>query len=146
MVGVDVARVDPVGAPVLTLELDFTGEDAIEPIRRALARPADAVLSDAAPKLTGVREVDRAALREIHDAVLRVSEAVLAPGGSLLLKALPGPESDEFRAILQKRFAWVDRVRPEGTRRTSHEFYWVAGRSPRGRRGTTRRRRRGRSA
>jgi 23S rRNA U2552 (ribose-2'-O)-methylase RlmE/FtsJ len=75
--------------------------------------------------------VDRAAAEELHEAALRVSRAVLRPGGTLVLKGFPGPESDHFRSVLRSSFARVSEVRPEGKRRTSKEFYWVATGEPR---------------
>lgn len=125
VVGVDTREVEPLGEPVVLLRLDFTEPEAAERIAEALGRPADAVLSDAAPRLSGVKEVDRSALEEIHDAVLAVAERVLRPGGALLLKAFPGPESDRVRASLSSRFGRVAQVRPQGTRATSRELYWI---------------------
>jgi 23S rRNA (uridine2552-2'-O)-methyltransferase len=83
------------------------------------------VLSDAAPKLSGIRDVDRAAIEELHEAALRVVDRVLRPGGAILLKGFPGPEGDRLRATLRERFGRVSEVRPEGRRATSKELYWV---------------------
>jgi 23S rRNA (uridine2552-2'-O)-methyltransferase len=144
VVGVDIRPIDPLGEPVQLLEIDFTDPEAPERIAEALSRPADAVLSDAAPHLTGVRDVDRAALEELQEAVIGVADRVLRPGGGFVLKGFPGPESDRMRKRLQSRFGTVSEVRPEGKRSTSNEFYWVVGggRSKPGQR----RRRRGRTS
>jgi 23S rRNA (uridine2552-2'-O)-methyltransferase len=83
------------------------------------------VISDAAPKLTGIRDLDRAAIEELQEAALRVVDRVLRPGGAILLKGFPGPEGDRLRATLRARFERVSEVRPEGKRSTSKEFYWV---------------------
>jgi 23S rRNA (uridine2552-2'-O)-methyltransferase len=125
VLGVDRERLEPLPPPVLILELDFTEPEAPARIAAALGRPADAVISDAAPKLSGVRDVDRAAIEELHEAALRVVDRVLRPGGAIVLKGFPGPESARFRASLRERFGRVSEVRPEGRRSTSKEFYWV---------------------
>jgi 23S rRNA (uridine2552-2'-O)-methyltransferase len=130
VVGVDRVALEPLAGPVETLVLDFTAGDAAARIGAALGRPADAVLCDAAPKLTGVREVDRAALLELHEAALRVASALLRPGGMLLLKAFPGPDAAAFRAELARALPPVRELHPEGTRRSSKEFYLIAGGSP----------------
>lgn len=127
VVGVDLEAVEPVEGPVTVLKLDFTEPDAPDRIAAALGdRPARAVLSDAAPKLTGIRDVDRAALEELYEAALRVADRVLDPEGWLVVKGFPGPDADRFRATLRRRFARVTEVRPEGKRATSKEHYWLA--------------------
>jgi 23S rRNA (uridine2552-2'-O)-methyltransferase len=127
IVGVDLVETEPLAAPqVAVLTLDFTEPAALEPIRAALGRPADAVLCDAAPKLTGVRDVDLAAIEEIYDAALSLAEALLGPRGFLVVKGFPGRESDSFRKRLRGAFGDVHEVRPEGKRATSKEFYWIA--------------------
>jgi 23S rRNA (uridine2552-2'-O)-methyltransferase len=125
VVGVDREPLEPLPEPVRTLQLDFTDPEAPARIEAALGQPADAVICDAAPKLSGIRDLDRAALEELHEAALRVIDRVLRPGGAILLKGFPGPEGDRFRATLRERFERVTEVRPEGRRSTSKEFYWV---------------------
>ena len=126
VLGVDRQELEPLGDPVILLELDFTAPEAPERVAQALGRPADALFCDAAPQLSGVREVDRAATEELHEGALRVAESLLRPGGSLVIKAFPGPESDHFRSRLRARFPRVIEVRPEARRSTSKEFYWLA--------------------
>ncbi len=126
VVGVDQRELEPLGEPVVLLELDFSQPEAPERVAEALGRRAEALLCDAAPQLSGVREVDRAAIEELHEGALRVAETVLRPGGWLVIKGFPGPESDRFRSRLRARFARVTEVRPEAKRSTSKEFYWLA--------------------
>lgn len=127
IVGVDLVETPALAAPQVTvLTADFTAPETLEKLRAALGRPADAVLCDAAPKLTGVRDVDLAAIEEIYEAALGIAESLLAPRGFLIVKGFPGQESDRFRKELRRRFAQVSEVRPEGKRVTSKEFYWVA--------------------
>lgn len=130
VVGCDLEAIDPLDGAVF-LQLDFTEPEALDAIAAALERPADAVVSDAAPKLSGIRDVDRAAQEELYEAALAVAGRVLKPGGTLLMKGFPGPESDRLRKRLRGAYKKVTEVRPEARRGTSKEFYWVAsGRKP----------------
>ena len=135
VVGVDLAETDAL-PPAVVLQLDITESQTLDAIAEALGGSADLVLSDAAPKLSGIRDADRGALEELYAAALGVAEGVLVEGGSLIVKGFPGPEADAFRKELRARFPHVAEVRPEGKRGTSKEFYWVAGQEPRTRRKT----------
>ncbi|MFQ5514384.1 MAG: SAM-dependent methyltransferase [Myxococcota bacterium] len=131
VLGVETRPVEPLGGCVRLLELDFTSPAAPQRIAEELGREATAVFCDAAPRLSGIRDVDRAALEEIHAAALAVCERVLRPGGRLVLKGFPGPASEGVRQELRRRFERVTEVRPQATRRGSREFYWVATGTPR---------------
>ena len=126
IVGVDLQPTDAIAPTVEILVLDMCAPEALPAIQAALGRKADAVLCDASPKLTGIRDADLAALEEIYVAALALAEALLTPRGFLIVKGFPGQESDLFRKELRRKFASVHEVRPEGKRATSKEFYWVA--------------------
>ncbi len=126
VVGVDLEPTEAVAPHVAVLALDVTEPAAHDAIAAELGRPADAILSDAAPKLTGIRDVDLAAIEELYAAALALAERLLTPDGFLIVKGFPGRESDAFRKQLRQRFAKVDEIRPEGKRATSKEFYWLA--------------------
>lgn len=126
IVGVDLQPTEALAAPnVEVLVLDLCAAESLEKIRAALGRAADAVLCDASPKLTGVRDVDLGAIEEIYHAALWIAESLLEPRGFFIVKGFPGQESDLFRKELRRRFGAVTEVRPEGKRTTSKEFYWV---------------------
>jgi 23S rRNA (uridine2552-2'-O)-methyltransferase len=126
VVGVDTKPTEPLDPPVVLLQLDFTEFGAIETVSEAVGGRVQALFSDAAPTLSGIKDVDRGAAEEIHASTFAIAEAVLEPSGFLIAKGFPGPPADEFRKQLRGAFAKVDERRPEGKRSTSKEFYWVA--------------------
>ncbi len=127
VVGVDLQATEPLPDPVRILQFDFTESGAAERIAEALdGRRAELLLCDAAPKLTGVRDVDRAVLEELWEAALHIAEECLDAAGGLVIKGFPGAPADAFRKRLRARFGRVSEVRPEAKRATSKEFYWVA--------------------
>ena len=127
VIGVDLEEVEPLGPPVELILGDFTEPEVRERIVAQLAGPAQLLLCDAAPKLSGVADLDRARMEEIHEAALDLAAQVLEPSGGLILKAFPGPEAQVVRQELKRRFGRVREIRPEGRRATSKEFYWVTG-------------------
>lgn len=127
VVGVDLKATDPLPHPVRLLELDFTAPETSELISEALGgRGADLLLCDASPQLSGVRDVDRAALEELWEAALQIAETLLVSGGGLAIKGFPGAPADAFRKQLRERYGRVSEFRPEAKRGTSKEFYWLA--------------------
>jgi 23S rRNA (uridine2552-2'-O)-methyltransferase len=126
VVGVDLARIDPLGAPnARVLTLDVRGAATWPLVLEALGQPADVVLCDLAPKLTGVRDRDEAAGAELIDALLTGVGTTLRRGGRLLVKLFMGGDFQEQIRRLTDRFETVHRTRPEATRRGSSEIYAV---------------------
>jgi 23S rRNA (uridine2552-2'-O)-methyltransferase len=128
VVGVDLAAL---GAPldlanVFAFQGDFAEARVLEEILERLGGAADVVLSDAAPKLTGVRATDRAREEALLEAIEAALPRLLAPGGALLVKLLDCPESAGFVKRVRARFDSARELRPEASRKGSSERYLVA--------------------
>jgi 23S rRNA (uridine2552-2'-O)-methyltransferase len=128
VVGVDLAALEPPLdiANVFAIQGDFTEAPVLERILAELGGPADVLLSDAAPKLTGVRATDRAREEGLLEAIEAAVPRLLAPGGSLLVKLLDCPEAAGFAKRVRKRFASAREIRPAASRQGSSERYLLA--------------------
>ena len=127
VVGVDVTPVDPLGTAGITLLAgDVRDPGTIEAVHNALGRPADLVLSDLAPNLTGIQVTDEARREELVDVVLSSLDTLLRPGGRLLMKLFMDPSYKAQVARLRERFLTLTSTRPESTRRGSAEMYVMA--------------------
>ena len=125
-VGVDVVPLEPLpAANVALIAGDVRDPLVIRAARERLGRPADVILSDLAPKLTGVAATDEARRSELAASVLAALPHLLRPGGRLLIKVFMGPEQAALVAQLRKTFDDVRTTRPEATRRGSAELYAV---------------------
>lgn len=128
VLGVDRRRIDPLeGAParVETLRGDLTEAETIDRIAEAIDGTASIVLSDMAPNMTGDYDLDHA--RSIHLARLAadVADAILAPGGDLVVKVFEGRDLDQLRADLEDDFRFVATASPPASRDASSEVYLI---------------------
>jgi len=128
VVGVDLAAIEPPldDANVVTFVGDLEAPDLSGRILEALGGPANLLLSDAAPKLTGIREADRAREERILEAIEQLLPQLLKPGGDLLLKILEGPEAQVIDRRIRRRFEKAKTVKPKATRKGSTERYLFA--------------------
>lgn len=87
--------------------------------------PVDGVVSDMAPKTTGIRDVDQARSLELCQMALTTAEQILKPGGYFVCKIFQSNDFDQFRNELKKKFAKIDVLKPESTRTRSYEIFLV---------------------
>ena len=128
VVGVDRVAIEP---PleienVFALKGDLEDADICERILKALGGRCHVLLSDAAPKLTGVRETDRAAEERLLEAVEYMIPQLIQQDGALLLKLLECPEAQAFQQRMRETFAQVKTVKAKATRKGSSERYLLA--------------------
>jgi 23S rRNA (uridine2552-2'-O)-methyltransferase len=95
-------------------------------MRSLLGGPADVLLSDMAPKLSGIKEVDEVKAMDLGRAAFACAKTLLRPGGTLLLKVFMGAEHKRVLAELRAAFPTVKTTRPEATRKGSAETYVFA--------------------
>ncbi len=127
VLGIDLVKLEPLPlASVSLVQGDATDSAQQHALLAALGRPADVVLSDMAPKLSGVREADDARVGALCKTALSCCDSLLKPGGSLFLKTFMSAEYQPFVAALRTAFRTVKTSRPEATRKGSAEVYVLA--------------------
>lgn len=102
-------------------------ETDISELLRAYEMPdkVDAVISDMAPKTTGVRFSDQCRSLELCEMALMVARKHLKIGGFFICKIFDGPDVQHFRADLKRSFRKIEMVKPESTRKESKEFFFI---------------------
>jgi 23S rRNA (uridine2552-2'-O)-methyltransferase len=128
VVGVDLAAIEPPleNENVIALCGDISEALVVEEILAALGGVADALLSDAAPKLTGVRAVDRAREEALLESIAARIPQLLRPGGALLLKVLEGPEAQAIDRRIRAGFDRAKTVKVAASRKGTSERYLLA--------------------
>ena len=110
---------------VHTLEADISDESALSSILSFGQSKYDVVLSDVAPNVSGVWEVDHARQIDLARRALRIACNVLRPSGNFLVKVFQGSEINDFRNEMKKRFQVLRIVKPPASRAESAELYFV---------------------
>lgn len=122
VLGVDAAPLAiPVAPPLYFLQTEVGSLD-LEEIQ-TLSPVFEVVVSDLAPKTTGVRGVDQQRSLELARQALELARRLLRPGGHFLVKVFVGPDLPGLVAIMQKEFRTFRQVKPAGSRPASREIY-----------------------
>ncbi len=85
----------------------------------------DVVLSDMAPKTSGIKHVDQIRSIELAHQALNLAEQLLKPGGHVVIKVFASGEVNELLAKMKAMFKVVKQMRPKSVRAPSKEFYVV---------------------
>ncbi len=129
VLGVDLKPIEPFTQPyVRTIICDITDREALKQILEMLPRKADAVISDAAPNISGIWEVDHARQMELSQQALEIAKEVLKPSGSFFVKVFQGDMLSDFIQKVKQNFVNVVLVKPEASRAKSAEIF-ILGRS-----------------
>lgn len=127
VVGVDLLEVKTTfPTHVSVLRGDATQLKIQEECIRRLGGPADAVVSDLSPNLSGIRFRDNYASYQLALTVLNVARKVLKVGGSMVVKIFPGDELKDYKKELTLSFGEIKTLIPKATRKGSSEIYLIA--------------------
>jgi len=127
VLGVDLKEIEPFDSPnVLAVIGDITDSEIAQQIRELLPRPADVVISDVSPNVSGVWEVDQARQIDLARQSLRIAKSVLKPKGNFFVKVFQGDLLNDFVKELKRHFADVRIVKPKASRPRSAELYLLA--------------------
>jgi len=127
VLGFDLQPIQPLsGHTVQVHELDVLADDAAERIGGLLGASADCVLSDMAPRLSGIRDADNQRALDLARRAWEVANAILKARGAFLFKTFTGTGVEALVKEMSGCFETVQRVRSGATRKGSSEIYVVA--------------------
>jgi len=131
VVGLDLLDIEPLEGAVL-IKGDFTEEKVLGELTAVLQdRPVDLVISDMAPNLSGMAEIDQPRAIYLTELALEFACSTLKPGGALLMKCFEGSGIDELRGVIRNKFKQLNNFKPKASRGKSREIY-VLGRQFKG--------------
>jgi 23S rRNA (uridine2552-2'-O)-methyltransferase len=89
------------------------------------AGEVDVVLSDLAPKSSGIKWLDHQRSLELNERALAVAALVLKKGGGMVLKLLSGEGTKGFMEKMNRQFAQVQMYKPRSSRQESAEIFLI---------------------
>ena len=123
VVAIDLLPMEPI-AGVDFIQGDFTSDAGIRELTALTgSSPADVVISDMAPNISGIGISDQARAMELAELALDFSAVHLKPGGGFLVKLFQGEGFDEFVVMARQRFQKVAMRKPDASRDRSNEVY-----------------------
>ncbi|AXV40717.1 RlmE family RNA methyltransferase [Methanobacterium sp. BAmetb5] len=105
---------------------DFTAEETLEEIRRTVQGKAQVVISDAAPKLSGIKDLDQLRSIDLAQTALQICDDVLKYKGNMVMKVFQGEGYPELLKEVKRKFQTVRTTKPPSSRKKSGEMYVVA--------------------
>ena len=124
VLGIDLRPVDPLpNVEVIrgTVDDDFLSEKILD----SLGRKASVLLSDLAPNVSGIWQLDHARQISLTQNAVSIAEKILVRNGSVVLKAFEGEMFNELRDELKRKFSRVHLYKPRSSRKESSEIYLV---------------------
>ena len=109
------------------IEGDIESTEVIDQLHARLdGHKADLVMSDMAPNMMGIADVDHARTMNLVDLAVEFAGRELRPGGDLLFKVFQGREFQPLLARLRREFESVKLRKPKASRGRSPEVYVLA--------------------
>ena len=124
VLGIDMRSVDPLhNVEVIrgAVDDDFLSEKILD----SLGRKASVLLSDLAPNISGIWQLDHARQISLTQNAVSIAEKILVRNGSVVLKAFEGKMLNELRDELKRKFSRVHLYKPRSSRKESSEIYLV---------------------
>lgn len=124
VIGIDLKPVTPV-VDAIILQGSIEDPNMLSKIEEILGSKADVILSDLAPNVSGVWDIDHARQISLSTIALQFTQRVLRIGGSSVFKVFEGDMLKEFRSELHRNFGKVFLSKPSASRQESSELYII---------------------
>ncbi|KAH6865756.1 uridine-2'-O--methyltransferas-like protein TRM7 [Alternaria rosae] len=123
--GVTTMRADITHPSTIPLMLKALDPDTYDPSHPNRSSPVDLVISDGAPDVTGLHDLDIYVQSQLLWAALNLALCVLKPGGKFVAKIFRGKDVDLLFAQLKIVFERVRVAKPRSSRASSIEAFVV---------------------
>ena len=127
VLGIDLKPIAPFPQEYIrTIVADFTEPETVEQILTFLPRKPDVLISDAAPNISGVWDVDQARQIDLANQALQLALKLLRPRGNFFVKVFEGDMLNDFIETVKHHFEIVKFIKPKASRAKSSEMFLLA--------------------
>ncbi len=126
VLGVDLSPVTVKLSNAVFIQADLRDLNLVDVFKEhGFEPPFDLVLSDMAPKTTGIRSTDQARSMELCELALDVALRFLKKDGHFVCKLFHSDDFTSLRDQIKKHFTRFEAVKPDSTRKISKEIFLV---------------------
>jgi 23S rRNA (uridine2552-2'-O)-methyltransferase len=123
VIALDLLEMPPI-EDVTFIQGDFTQENVFDELMEVTGGAAiDLVISDMAPNLSGMKDIDQPRSVYLVELALDFAIQVLSKNGVLVVKCFEGEGIDDIRKNFQANFNQVTNFKPKASRGRSREIY-----------------------
>lgn len=121
----DLLPMEPIDG-VIFLQGDFREQDILDQLAHQIGdRAVDVVVSDMAPNLSGIAEVDAARMLHLIELAVEFCQLHLKKEGALVVKVFHGTGYDQVVALFKSSFKLVKPYKPKASRPKSSENFLI---------------------
>lgn len=125
VIGIDLTNVEIKDSRFCFFHEDIFKMDWSTELAKLNIQKVDVVLSDMAPKTTGIKHTDQMRSLELCERALGFSDQYLKTGGRFVCKLFHSDNFKEFQNLMKKKFKKVIVLKPESTRKISKEIFLI---------------------
>jgi 23S rRNA (uridine2552-2'-O)-methyltransferase len=124
IVGIDLLSIEPVDGVYIAKQDIGDYDSYIELFEKKDSR-LDLVLSDIAPNITGISDVDQSNFSDIASNILEFCRFKLKPKGTLVMKYFLGSSFEMILKTLNNNFIKINVFKPPSSKKKSNEVYLI---------------------
>ena len=122
VIGIDVKEIEPI-SNVIIINGNVEDEQMVTLLSKYLEGKADIVLSDLAPNVSGLWEMDHLKQIDLTMKAVEITKKILKVNGNALYKVFQGEATPEFITYVKGIFSAVHITKPDASRKQSSEIY-----------------------
>ena len=122
VIGIDVKEIEPI-SNVIIINGNVEDEQMVTLLSKYLEGKADIVLSDLAPNVSGLWEMDHLKQIDLTMKAVEITKKILKVNGNALYKVFQGEATPKFITYVKSIFSAVHITKPDASRKQSSEIY-----------------------